>query len=115
MNNPDEVEIDANQFVSFMLMPINALYSYKKQNNITQWDLNSIIDCEQYFQISHEALLNRLKQVDDISSDEYKLYKPNVKVKAQYRGYDLSLYTPYISKNYTIDNYICLVEFSKKN
>ena len=28
---------------------------------------------------------------------------------------DLSLYTLYISKNYTIGNYICLVEFLKKN
>lgn len=110
MTNPDEVEVNANQFASFLLMPTNALYTYKKQNKITVWDLNSIIDCEQYFQISHEALLYRLKQEGDLTFDEFNLYKPNIKVKAQYRGYDLSLYSPYISKNYTIGNYVRLVE-----
>ena len=63
----DEVEKNANKFASFLLMPINALYNYKKENKIKKWDLNSIIDCEQYFQMSHEALLYRLKSASEIS------------------------------------------------
>ena len=91
-------------------MPTNALYSYKKENNVEKWDLNSIIDCEQYFQISHEALLYRLKNGGDITFDEFNLFKPNIKNNSMHRGYDSSLYEPYIDKNYTIGNYVRLVE-----
>lgn len=110
LNSNDEVEKNANHFASFLLIPINALYSYKKENNIEKWDLNSIIDCEQYFQISHEALLYRLKSSGDITFEEFNLFKPNIKNNAQHRGYDSSLYEPYIDKNYTIGNYVRLVE-----
>lgn len=72
--------------------------------------MNSIIDCEQYFQISHEALLYRLKSIGDITYNEFNLFKPKIKNNAQKRGYDSSLYEPYISKNYTIGNYVRLVE-----
>lgn len=110
LNSNDEAEKNANRFASFLLMPINALYSYKKKNNIEKWDLNSIIDCEQYFQISHEALLYRLKSGGDITFDEFNLFKPNIKNNALHRGYDSSLYEPYINKDYTIGNYVRLVE-----
>lgn len=110
LNSNDEIEKNANQFASFLLMPINALYSYKKENNIEKWNLNSIIDCEQYFQISHEALLYRLKNGSDITFEEFNMFKPNIKNNAQYCGYDSSLYEPYIDKNYTIGNYVRLVE-----
>lgn len=110
LNSNDEIEKNANQFASFLLMPINALYSYKKENNIEKWNLNSIIDCEQYFQISHEALLYRLKNGSDITFEEFNKFKPNIKNKAQHCGYDSSLYEPYIDKNYTIGNYVRLVE-----
>ena len=72
--------------------------------------MNSIINCEQYFQISHEALLYRLKSIDDITFEEYNMFKPNIKNNAQLNGYDSSLYEPYIGKNYTIGNYVRLVE-----
>ena len=109
-NNKDEVEKNANRFASFLLMPITALNAYKKDNNIKKWDLNSIIDCEQYFQISHEALLFRLKSSADITFEEFNLFKPRVKFEAKRIGYDSSLYEPYIDKNYTIGNYVRLVD-----
>lgn len=110
INNNDKIEKYANQFASFLILPTNALYNYKKEKNIEKWDLNSIIDCEQYFQISHEALLYRLRSSKDISSKQYNEFKPNITYHAIHRGYDLSLYKPYISKNYTIGNYARLVE-----
>ncbi len=115
VNSNDEVEKTANQFASFLLIPINALYNYKKENGIKKWDLNSIIDCEQYFQISHEALLYRLKNIGEITSEEYNKFKPNIRYNAIHRGYDLSLYEPYIGKNYTIGNYVRLVEKTYEN
>lgn len=106
----DEVEKHANQFASFLLLPASALYNYKKENGIKKWDLDSIIDCEQYFQISHEALLYRLKSQDEITKDEFNSFKPKIRRHAVLRGYDLSLYEPYIDKSYTIGNYARLVE-----
>ena len=114
VNSTDEIEKIANQFASFLLLPMNALYHYKKDNNIEKWDLNSIIDCEQYFQISHEALLYRLKNMNEITSDEFNSFKKNVKYHSIHRGYDLSLYKPYTDNNYTIGNYVRLVEKAYK-
>lgn len=110
INSDDEIEKDADNFASFLLMPINALYNYKKENNIEKWDLNLIIDCEQYYQISHESLIYRLKNCDEITFEEYISFKGDVKLNAHRRGYDSSLYEPYISKNYTLGNYVRLVE-----
>lgn len=110
VNSQDEVEKNADEFASFLIMPTNALYNYKKENEIKNWDLNSIIQCEQYFQISHEAMLYRLKSSQDISSNQYREFKPNIKYNAIKIGYDLSLYEPFIADNYTIGNYIRLVE-----
>lgn len=110
INNNDKIEKEANQFASFLLLPTNALYTYKKDKKIKKWDLDSIIDCEQYFQMSHEALLYRLKNIGDITSNQYNDFKHNIKHNAMMRGYDLSLYKPYINKNYTIGNYARLVE-----
>ena len=95
-------------------MPINALYNYKKENKIKKWDLNSIIDCEQYFQMSHEALLYRLKSASEISFEEFNSFKPHVKYSAAKRGYDLSLYEPFTNENYTMGNYTRLVEEAYK-
>lgn len=110
INSNEKIEKDADYFASSLLIPTNALYNYKKENDIRNWDLNSIIDCEQYFQISHEALLFRLKSSGDITFEEYNEFKPKIKYNASRIGYDLSLYEPFISKNYTIGNYVRLVE-----
>lgn len=110
LGSDDKIEKNADNFASFLLMPINALYNYKKENNIEKWDLDLIIDCEQYYQISHESLLYRLKSIGDITSEQYLEFDGDIKLKASQRGYDSSLYEPYISKNYTIGNYARLVE-----
>ena len=115
LNNNDKIEKQADQFASYLLMPINALYAYKKEKSIEKWDMDSIIDCEQYFQISHESLLYRLKSSNEINSDEYETYNQNIKYNALKRGYDLKLYEPYISKNYTIGNYTRLVKKCHEN
>lgn len=112
VNSSAEVEKCANQFASFLLLPISALYNYKKEKGIENWDLNSIIDCEQYFQISHEALLYRLKFQEEITNEEFNSFKPKIKSHAIRRGYDLSLYEPYTDKEYTMGNYMRLVEMA---
>ena len=55
-----------------------------------------------------------LKSIGEISYVEFKSFKGNVKYNAGLRGHDLSLYEPYFDKNYTLGNYVRLVENAYK-
>lgn len=112
----DEVEKIADQFASSLLMPQGALESYKNDNNIETWSLDEIIAGEQYFQISHQAFLWRLRKLNEISYEKYMDFKKDIKYNASIRGYNLSLYEPYLNKkHFTLGNYICLVEKAYNN
>ena len=116
LDSDDDIEKRANAFASYLLMPSGALMKYKKEHSIDEWSLDSIIACEQYFQMSHDALLFRLKELGDIDGNDFKMYKRDIRYNAMIRGYDVNLYDPYIDKdNFTIGNYINLAEkaFSK--
>ena len=82
-------------------------YDFIKRNSINDWNLNDIIKCEQYFQISHTAMLCKLRREDLISYDDYLRYKSCVKSAAWDLGYDLSLYEP-TNENYTLGRIIPL-------
>jgi len=84
--------MNANKFAELLLLPTIALYEYKESNNISNWSLSDIIKCEQYFQISHRAMLCKLRREDMITYDDYLRYKSGVKSAALDLGYDLSLY-----------------------
>ena len=117
VKSDDEVEKKADLFASCLLMPHGAIETYKLNNNIEKWDLDSIIDAEQYFQISHQSLLWRLRHfLGEISYEEYVSYKEDIIYNASIRGYDLSLYRPYLNEEYlTIGNYIKLTEKAYEN
>ena len=117
LNSEDIIEKRADLFASCLLMPHGAIETYKINSNIKKWDLDTIIDAEQYFQISHQALLWRLRHyLNEITYDEYIYFKEDIKYNASIRGYDLSLYTPYLNKDYlTIGNYIKLTESAYRN
>ena len=101
IESDDEIEKKADLFASCLLMP-----------HIQKWDLDSIIDAEQYFQISHQALLLRLRFfLNEITYEQYMAFKEDIIRNASIRGYDSSLYTPYLNMEYlTIGNYIKLTE-----
>ncbi len=109
--NPSEKEAD--NFASSLLMPNSALHDYIKKNNIEKWNLENIIYCEQFFQISHTAMLYRLRMVEkSLSYEEYISYNNNVKQEAMRLGFSTELYDPSIeSKQYfSFGNYIRLTE-----
>lgn len=112
----DEItEKKANLFASFLLMPYGALIKYKNDNDVGLWSLDSVIACEQYFQISHEALLFRLKEIGDITNKEFSNFKKDVKHNASVLGYPVSLYEPYVDRdNFTMGNYLKLVDAASK-
>ena len=112
-NDSSDSEQEAEKFGSFLLMPYEGLKKYMKVNDIKKWDLDSVIFLQQYFQISHKAVIVRLKQDGFISENEYEdLKKVTITREATQRGFGKSLYiTPNPDhRRRLIGNYVRLVE-----
>lgn len=106
-----ESEKEANQFASYLLMPYDALLEYELDKG--KWDIEKVIDAEQFFQVSHQAMIHRLVSDGLISSDIANDYKAiTVSTLAAKLGYDKELYFP-TEKNrqyFTTGEYIRKVE-----
>ena len=116
--NNDFSEKEANNFASSLLMPSSALYDYMEKNHIEKWNLEDIIYCEQFYQISHIAMLYRLRMVEKlISYDDFIKFRDNVKKEAMRLGFSSELYDPSIEskKYFSFGNYIRLTEKAYEN
>lgn len=106
-----ESEREADQFASYLLMPYDALLEY--EHDKSKWSLEKVIDAEQFFQISHQAMLHRLVCDNMLSNDIADEYKSvTVSTVAAKLGYDKELYFP-TNKNkqyFTTGEYIRKVE-----
>lgn len=106
-----ESEKEADQFASYLLMPYDALLEY--EHDKAKWNLEKVIDAEQFFQVSHQAMLHRLVCDNLLSNeiaDEYKSI--TVSTQAAKLGYGKELYFP-TDKNkqyFTTGEYIRKVE-----
>ena len=91
-DKPDS-EKEADMFAGYLLMPYDALYQYSKK--VDNWTLNRIIDLEQFFIISHMAILFRLEKDGFVSPKTLSGFK-NIVVsrEAAKLGYDKELYLP---------------------
>lgn len=106
-----ESEREADQFASFLLMPYDALLEY--EHDKSKWNLEKVIDAEQFFQVSHQAMLHRLVCDNLLSNDIADAYKAvTVSTAAARLGYGKELYFPTDkSKQYfTTGEYIRKVE-----
>ena len=92
-------------------MPYDALLEY--EHDPSKWDLEKVIDAEQFFQVSHQAMLHRLVHDRLLSNDAADKYKSiTVSTEAARLGYGKELYLPTDkSKQYfTTGEYIRKVE-----
>lgn len=108
-DDKSESEKEADQFASYLLMPYDALLEY--EHDKTKWNLEKIIDAQQFFQLSHQAMLHRLvgdKLISYESANEYKAI--TVSIEAAKLGYGKELYFP-IAKN---KQYFTTGEFIRK-
>ena len=118
-SNQDDSETEANIFASYMIMPYEGLERYYKTNNIDKWTLEDTIRAEQFFQISHHAMLFRLKDQGFITKEECMEFR-NVYIgyESRINGFSDDLYVPSSEsrKYYSLGKYIRLVEkaFSNK-
>ena len=72
-----ESEYEADQFASYLLMPYDALLEYEYDQ--AKWTLEKVIDAEQFFQVSHQAMLHRLVRDKLIAAERAE------RVSADYR------------------------------
>ena len=85
------IEKEADQFASYLLMPYDALHEYFIQHE--KWNLDTIIDAEQFYQISHQSMLNRLVLDGYLTNKDVEEYR-NISISsaAVRLGYDRDLY-----------------------
>lgn len=110
----DDSEREADKFASYLLMSEEGLSQYCDMNNIDEWNLSNIISVEQYFQISHHALLIRLLNNRLISKKEFDEYKGKyISYEARIRGYGDELYRPSHKEDQymTLGKYINTIEY----
>lgn len=111
MNSKDVSEREADQFASYLLMPYDALQQYAL--DIKGWTIETIVEAEQFFQISHHAMLYRLaadRMIDWFDVENFKEY--TVSKEAAKQGYSKELYqaTEQGKQYYTTGEYIRKVE-----
>jgi len=108
-NSKTKEELEADEFASYLLMSEEALLNYRLENGIETWDLDSILGCEQYFQISRRAMLKRLENlVEDVYNDKFT---KRIKYHAKKRGFSDNLYVPYSrDDNLLMGSYIKLTQ-----
>lgn len=97
-NKNNKTEQEADLFASFLLMPPIALKDkIKKQKQLSNNDtlsLKDIIAIEQYFQVSRQALLFRLVNLNEFTFDEIESFKRDIRINARLNGYNDDLYKP---------------------
>ena len=115
--NKSVSEKEADQFASYLLMPYDALYEYESDK--TKWNLERIIDAQQFFQISHQAMLYRLVNDGLLNESDIEEYKTiTISSLAARLGYGKELYfsTDKSKQYFTTGEYIRKVEMmAEKN
>lgn len=89
---PDS-EKEADTFASYLLAPYSALDSYFDRVKVNYWSIEEIVKAEQFYGISHQALLVRLlseKRITQEAYDSLKIIK--VTSVAEKLGLSLDLY-----------------------
>ena len=87
-------EREADIFASYLLMPYDALYQMDTKID-GQWHLDNVIKAEQFYQVSHMAMLFRLIQngfIDDNTAESYRSI--TVSRAAALLGFGKELYQP---------------------
>ncbi len=115
---PDS-EKEADTFASYLLAPYDSLRSYIKENKLLENKehiLKDIIDIQQFYQFSHQAMIYRLMYDGYIDNKLYNSLKRPVSKNAIKLGYDDKLYKPSNEdkKYFSIGEYIQKVELLKE-
>lgn len=110
INGGDEKEREADMFASHFLLPSAALYNVLKDCKTVS--LEQVVWIEQYFGLSRQAILYRLKSEGKINNNLYRQMQADVQYSAAKLGYDTDLYkaTPENSNMKTTGQYIRMAD-----
>jgi Zn-dependent peptidase ImmA (M78 family) len=112
-------EKEADMFASYLLAPYDSLRAYLEGNNILNdhtLTIEDVINMEQFYQLSHQAMLYRLVYDGYIDWHLYKELKISVSQKAIRLGYDDKLYkaSQEEKKYFSVGEYVQKVERLKE-
>ena len=91
----DKSEMEANTFASILLMPQEGVINLIPDEELRSQKLKvgTVLRLEQFFSVSHEAMVNRLRTLKLISESQRKeLLDMTITDVASVYGFDLSLY-----------------------
>ena len=106
----EHLEKEADTFASYFIMPREALNFHLKKRltkkNKNKVDISDCLYLENYFKISHQALILRLKLDKHINNKKYEELKDiNIIKEARRYGYSIELYTkPKIKKDIVVES-----------
>lgn len=108
-------EKEADKFASYVLAPYDSLRSYLEENGILNdrvMTVDEVINMEQFYQMSHQAMLYRLVYDGYINWNMYNELKTPVSQRAIRLGYDDKLYkpSPDDKKYFSLGEYVQKVE-----
>lgn len=110
----DESERKADQFASYFLIPSSSLYemveAIKAKESKRQLSVEDVIKLEQYYGVSHKAMLYRLVNDGYLQQEQGKAMETGVIELAAKLGYDTALYRPSATKDTTLGYYITASE-----
>ena len=90
-----EEEYKANQFAVNFLLPEQAVeFVLSRRVKDKKIELDDVIFLEQYFEVSHQLMLIRLKELGYINNVQYEEFKTNVIKRAYELGYFTEIYKP---------------------
>ncbi len=115
--NKPQVEKLADAFASHFIMPREAMYwfmekklNYKLEDIDSLINLEDIIRLEQYYKISHNAILWRLQNEKVICKEQAELFKDDIMRKAKALGFSTNLYIAQEQENNANGKYVNLAE-----
>lgn len=112
-------EKEADIFASYLLAPYDSLREYLEENNMLDnhvFTIEDLINMEQFYQLSHQAMLYRLVYDGYLDWNSYNDLKIAVSQKAIRLGYDDKLYkaSQEEKKYFSIGEYVQKVEKLKE-
>ncbi len=105
-NKKNKDEKLADLFASTLLIPTNGLIALIPNDELAsggKLSLDTVIKAEQFFQVSRNAILIKLKSLGLINEIEQVDYQKNVIQSALRRGYPIDLYESCHSKSFFSD------------
>lgn len=112
------VEREADAFASYFLMPPASLQMKLDSLRTPSQPLSmrDVIRLEQYFRVSHQAMLLRLREDGYLTADECAGMQTGVKQAAEVMGYPTALYmpTPEAEQYATYGSYLAQAESALK-